>query len=130
MNSAIVFSRRVLLRSAATGEHVARPAAIFIKGDRIERVLETDAAPRGDAVEDLGDALVSPAFVNAHTHNAMNPLRGVGAAEELKVNVVERLFFRIERAFQPGDVRAFARMGAYVYFGSSVCVVVVLLPLL
>ena len=69
--------------------------------------------PPRSSVHDLGDALVTPAFVNAHTHTPMHAFRGIGKASELQNNVVEDLFYRLESALQPGDVRAFARMGAF-----------------
>eukprot|EP00750_Incisomonas_marina_P015684 INCI1849.2.p1 GENE.INCI1849.2~~INCI1849.2.p1 ORF type:complete len:436 (-),score=62.74 INCI1849.2:41-1348(-) len=115
MSTACVHSRRVLLRCVKTGLYEAKPAAIYINGGRISRVVETSFPPADTEcpVDDLGDALVTPAFVNAHTHNPMNAFRGVADASVLKGNVVEDLFFKLEMAFEPGDVRAFTRMGAY-----------------
>lgn len=66
----------------------------------------------GEGVLDLGDKLIAPAWVNAHTHLAMQPLRALGGDDARGGNVVEDLWFRIESALQPGDVRAFARIGA------------------
>jgi 5-methylthioadenosine/S-adenosylhomocysteine deaminase len=55
---------------------------------------------------------VAPAFTNAHTHLAMHALRGVGGDDARRGNVVEDLWFGLEANLQPGDVRAFARLGA------------------
>jgi cytosine/adenosine deaminase-related metal-dependent hydrolase len=67
-----------------------------------------------DTCEVLGERLlVTPAFVDAHTHLAMAcfralPTDGVGAK-----NMVEDIFYRVEKLLEPADVRAFARMGAW-----------------
>lgn len=65
-------------------------------------------------IVDFGDALITPGFVNSHTHLPMAALRGIeGTAVALGGNVVSDLYFKIEKAMSPEDVRAFARMGAY-----------------
>ena len=89
-----------------------------------------------DYVLDVGDSLVTPAFVNSHTHLSMSALRGIeGTARALGNgpinlciaftlmihhvsleggnNVVADLYFTIEREMSAADVRAFARMGCY-----------------
>jgi cytosine/adenosine deaminase-related metal-dependent hydrolase len=134
MRQAVVRSSRVLLRSAS-GAYTAQPAAILVGRDgRISSVVQlqnkgsptTSAAAAADFetlvaewqrqgadVLDLGAALVTPAMVNCHTHTPMHALRGLGGAAATKGNVVEDLFFKAERSFEPGDVRAFARIGAF-----------------
>ncbi|MEM1415075.1 MAG: amidohydrolase family protein, partial [Myxococcota bacterium] len=67
----------------------------------------------GVALEDLGDALVTPALVDAHTHLALVALRGLTARLPARASVVEDLFYTVEAHLVPGDVRAFSRMGAY-----------------
>ncbi|HKO92681.1 MAG TPA: amidohydrolase family protein, partial [Polyangiaceae bacterium] len=67
---------------------------------------------------DLGDRLVTPAFVNAHTHLALSFLRGVPAG--VRNNLVEDLYFHFESKLTPEDVRAFSRMGAYESLPSGV----------
>ncbi len=74
---------------------------------------ELHRATAGAELFDLADRLVAPAFVNAHTHLALCALRGIETAIADHDNVVEALYFKIERFLLPGDVRAFARMGAY-----------------
>ena len=63
-------------------------------------------------VEDLGNALITPAFVNAHTHLCMLAFRGIGGLASLEGNVVKDLYFRLEQNLEPEDVRAFTRLGA------------------
>lgn len=95
------------------------PAAITIDGSNIvavERVDRADpswarALEAGEAL-DLGDRLITPAFINGHTHLAMSALRGVGL-DAMEGNIVESVYFRLEGALSPEDVGAFARMGAY-----------------
>ena len=62
--------------------------------------------------EDLGDALVTPSFVNAHTHLCMLAFRGIGGLAALQGNVVKDLYFKLERNLEPEDVRSFTRLGA------------------
>jgi 5-methylthioadenosine/S-adenosylhomocysteine deaminase len=129
--SVIIKSNRVLL--PATEPERIRPAAILVSDGRIERVLrDGDPLPDG-TVRDYGEHLVAPAFVNAHTHLAMNFMRGCFDDLAASSNAVENLFFRMESALTPEDVRAFTRMGAFesllagvglvwdhFYFGSAV----------
>jgi 5-methylthioadenosine/S-adenosylhomocysteine deaminase len=60
----------------------------------------------------LGSKLLAPAFVNAHTHLAMIAFRGIGGLESLRGNVIEDLYFRLEKDLTPEDVYAFSRVGA------------------
>lgn len=62
---------------------------------------------------DYGSALITPAFVNPHTHLTMNFMRGRFDDLTASGNAVEQLFFRIETQLEAADVRAFTRMGAY-----------------
>lgn len=120
-------SRRVLLREG--DRLVAKPAELEFEAGVITRVVpdptsshaEAKSAGSEDAV-DLGDHLLTPAFVNAHTHLALAFLRGVDASAHQK-NLVEDLYFHFEQKLTPGDIRAFARMGAYESLLSGVAVV-------
>lgn len=62
---------------------------------------------------DMGRRLIAPAWVNGHTHLAMNALRGVTGAAARQDNVIEELYFQIESHLTSEDVRAFTRMGAW-----------------
>lgn len=102
-----VFSRQVVL---GDDTHRIAPATVVIEGSRIAEVVEGE---REGAVDlDLGERLLTPAFVDAHTHVALHALRGIGFAQT-DGNVVEDLFYRFERLLDADDVAAFARMGAY-----------------
>jgi cytosine/adenosine deaminase-related metal-dependent hydrolase len=85
-------------------------AVVHIAGGKIERVSEGRGEP---ADEDLGDRLISPAFVNAHTHLAMCFARGLEVPDAAGGNRVESFFFELESRLTHEQVRAFARMGAY-----------------
>ena len=104
---------------------VIKPARIHVEGGLIERVeplagtgsrASSDPAGRAGAREseqiDLGDHLITPAFVNAHTHLSLAFLRGVQATS-VRQNLVEDLYFAYESRLHSDDIRAFARMGAY-----------------
>lgn len=104
-NELIVTSERVLI----DGEIV--PGAVEIAPPHIvavRRGRDTSAA-----AVDFGDKLIVPAFVNAHTHLALGFVRGFDLHAASRGNMVENLFFTIEKRMSPADVRAFARMGAY-----------------
>ncbi|MSP25596.1 MAG: hypothetical protein EXR75_10605 [Myxococcales bacterium] len=136
----VIASRRVVVPSgdtdAAASEHALRvvPACVVVEGAQIVAVHELGDGDYASAVRaavegaknaavpeiaancelyDFGDKLVAPAFVNAHTHLALGFLRGMDMAEVARGNMVEELYFRVERALSPEDVRAFVRMGAY-----------------
>lgn len=95
------------------------PAAIAIRGQTIDEVRQDVALAKADADaahepwRDLGDGLISPAFINAHTHLPMACFRGLGVEEATEHNVIEDLFFAVESRMTAADIRAFARMGAY-----------------
>ena len=58
--------------------------------------------------------LLTPAFINPHTHIAMNFFRGLSAsASSTKGNMIEDLFYHVESHLSYEDVLAFSRMGAY-----------------
>lgn len=78
----------------------------------VERVSRANLPSVEGPFHDFGAMLVTPAFVNAHTHLAMVAFRALGGQEARKGNVVEDLWFRVERSLKPEDVRAFARIGA------------------
>lgn len=88
------------------------PGWIDVEGDTIQAVGEGEPSDGVAIDHDFGDALIAPAFVNAHTHVSLASLRGaIGGATE--GNVVEDLFYEFESRQSAEDVRAFARMGAY-----------------
>ncbi|MCB9530019.1 MAG: amidohydrolase family protein [Myxococcales bacterium] len=89
---------------------------ITVRDALIEAVAPLDrahapVAKPGETVVDVGERLVTPAFVNGHTHLAMAALRGVGL-EAMDGNIIEEIYFRVEGALTAEDVRAFTRMGA------------------
>lgn len=120
--SSYLVSRRVLLDAREGFE--LKPALLVVSGQRLVRVeafaddkaLEaslTRLQQQGTFVRDFGDRPLTPAFVNAHTHIALNFLRAFAVPQVASGNTVEDLFYRVEKKLEPGDVRAFARLGAY-----------------
>ena len=110
-----LFSERVLLPDFSI-----HPCIISVHNGNIENVTPATRDMFNQwrrtvselVVEDLGNALVTPAFVNAHTHLCMLAFRGIGGLASLEGNVVKDLYFRLERSLNPEDVRAFTRLGA------------------
>jgi allantoinase len=45
-----------------------RPAAVWIRGGRIERVAPPDEVPSGEPIQDFGDLVVMPGIVDTHVH--------------------------------------------------------------
>ncbi len=106
----VLSGRRVVLPDG--DGFVIRSARLTIDHGRILTVDVDPQTPDPPGTDDLGDALLTPAFVDAHTHLALVGLRGaVGAATT--GNVVEDLFFHVERKMVADDVRALTRVGAY-----------------
>lgn len=105
------------------------PALLELAGPRVAAVTPMsrarfeEARAAGEEALDLGGRLITPAFINAHTHLAMVALRGLGGDAGARANVVEQFFFKVETALDPADIRAFARLGAYECLLSGTAVV-------
>lgn len=86
------------------------PARVRLEAPWIEEVVPDAAAQPGDV--DLGDDLLTPAFVDVHTHSALHAMRSRLAGDATGGHVVEDLYFRAERAMTPDDIAAFTAVGA------------------
>lgn len=106
------------------GKYVIRPALIQMSGLNIAKVevienpnynnfIKETQKKQKIEIHDYQDRLISPAFVNAHTHIAMNFFRAVAKNKPTKKNMMEDVFFKIESKLTQEDVSAFARVGAY-----------------
>ncbi len=65
-----------------------KPLAVWIKDDRIKKLLsydETNAVPADVPIYDMGDKLVMPSFIDAHTHI----FTGAVAASEYVCNMLD-----------------------------------------
>ena len=82
----------------------------YVKASRAE--FQRKAFDEDDRVIDLGEQLVTPTFINAHTHLSMTAFRGLHT-QAFGGNVVEDLYYQLESKLTPEDVRAFARFAAY-----------------
>lgn len=134
-------SNRVLASEEESSTFRERALALGIYRNHIVKMVDAEsfrrelsqAAGAGQNVLDVRDSPVVPGFVNAHTHLALSPLRGATSRLARENNVVEDLFFRVERHLTREDVRAFTRVGAlealrfgvlevwdHYYFGDAV----------
>ncbi len=110
-----LYSDRVVLGDGVQTPLNVRGAELWIENAVIRAVRpveRVDWVPTENCL-DFGDFVVCPAFVNAHTHVALNAFRGLTQASNLRGNMVENLFYRLEEHLTPEDVRSFARMGAH-----------------
>ena len=57
-------------------------------------------------IYDARGKMVTPSFVNAHTHLAMNAFRGMDFSRASETNIIEDGFFRVERKLSQEDVLA------------------------
>ncbi len=111
MTAKSLYSDRVVL---AGEELEVVPALVTVSEGVITSVQRTARhdLPQGCEFEDLGGRLLTPSFVNGHTHLSMSAFRGIGL-DAMDGNIVEELYFRLETSITADDVRAFSRMAAY-----------------
>ncbi len=107
-----IFSERMVLPSDG-GELQIQPATLHVEDDVITHIDVGPLNPADSDVENLGHHLVTPAFINAHTHLSLGCARALSAEKYMRGNVVENLFFTMEEKLTAADVRAFTRVGAY-----------------
>lgn len=108
-------SRSVLFgRGTSDDPYRIVPGWLKLGRPTIEACGEGDPPPLepGTPEADLGDMLLAPAFVDAHTHLGLVALRQRGAAAA-KGNLVEDFFYQFESKLSAADVAAFARIGAW-----------------
>jgi 5-methylthioadenosine/S-adenosylhomocysteine deaminase len=113
-----LFTDRLL--TPADTHYALGPGEVTTSGHTITAVRAIDRASwEAEAVEDgvdrvdVGDRLVTPAFINAHSHLSLGCLRGVATVEDNAGNVVEDVYYPVESNLTAADVRAFTRVAAY-----------------
>ncbi len=92
-----------------------KPALLSISNSHIDSVEEWNK-PLNQLPSDtliLKNKMLTPAFVNAHTHLAMSFFRAIDLRSAASANMVRDVFFKIESHLTAEDVRAFTRIGAY-----------------
>ncbi len=123
MSRRTLASRKVVFGGGAEPVFVA-PGWLTIDGSRIaavgrfeegsyrRKLAELALQTRGE-VQDFSDRLLTPAFVNSHTHLTLGFLRGSLEPERARGNLVWESLFAVESRLSEADVLAFARMGAF-----------------
>jgi len=68
--STIAQQKTIVLRAARLfdGREMRTPGLVVVSGSRITAVGSSAAIPAGAQIIDLGDATISPGFIDAHTH--------------------------------------------------------------
>jgi len=121
-----IASRKVLLRNSK-GQYEVFPAIIEIDNAYIKKVtlleethyLQKISTEKELCVQnkvpfkDYGERLISPSFINAHTHIPMNFFKPILEMEKKAKNLVEDVFFKSEKIIKNEDIYAFAKIGAY-----------------
>jgi 5-methylthioadenosine/S-adenosylhomocysteine deaminase len=98
-----------------TGGRVLRPDLTVERADVLVDVEEgeiraVETGLDGDETLDASGGLVTPGFVNAHTHVAMTLLRGYADDKPLDAWLQEDIW-PVEAALEPEDVHAGAKLG-------------------
>lgn len=117
-----IASKNVLVYE--NNSHTISPALIEINGTHIcsvqkipfgqyDSFLNSFSKKNKTTVHNYGNHFISPAFVNCHTHVAMNFFKAVLNTRLSKKNMMEDLFFHLESSLTREDVLAFSRIGAY-----------------
>ncbi len=92
---------------------VLEGTALLLDGETIARLAPADEIPGPfDREIDARGKVVLPGFVNAHTHFYAAFARGLGRAAPAAtfLEVLENLWWRLDRALTPDDVEASARV--------------------
>ena len=106
-----IFSEQVVLGGITSSLEIAS-ALLEIEDGKIIRCTKCSRSEMNfEGVSDLGDSLVSPTFVNSHTHLCMLAFRGIGGQKALSHNIVKDLYFHLEENITPNDVLCFTRLG-------------------
>ena len=71
-----VRTKYVAVRILPDADNEYGPGAVVVEGDRIAWVGPASTAPEVETTVDLGDAVLTPGLVNAHTHLDLSHLKG------------------------------------------------------
>lgn len=116
MNIESIASSHVLI-TESNGYSIV-PGVINLERHKIKEVVPCrldEIQKRKSGPKDLVylDKLVSPGFINSHTHVAMSVFRYLDSASFAKGNMIGDFFFHVESLLTKEDIRAFSRLGAY-----------------
>jgi 5-methylthioadenosine/S-adenosylhomocysteine deaminase len=112
--------KNVTLLTAEPSAAIVRDGVIGIRGDRIAWLGSAcDAAVEAEQVLELPGRVVTPGFVNVHTHSALNMVRGVAIDSGFAPSYTKGLPNALDLA--PEDAAALAQLGALeaMLFGST-----------
>jgi 5-methylthioadenosine/S-adenosylhomocysteine deaminase len=109
----------VTLLTGEDADPIRRDAAIGVVGDRVTWIGAATDAPPAREVLDLPGRVVTPGFVNVHTHSALNMVRGVAIDSGFAPSYTRGLPNAMD--LTPDDAIALARLGALeaLLFGST-----------
>lgn len=119
----LVTDRALVADGPGDASFVEKPVSVGVSGTRVRGIWTAEQLRRGPLYDralregkeviDLGRFPLVPAFVNAHTHLALAPLRGITSLAHRSGNVVTDVFFQLERHLTARDVAVFSKLGAY-----------------
>lgn len=126
--SIFISSKNVVL--IENEKYTVSAALIEIDGSNIKSVKKIEQQKYDAAIKELSsrgltagssdfsfhnyhDRLISPAFINCHTHIAMSFFKSILKDRTKSKNLMEDSFFKIESKLTKEDVYAFAKIGAY-----------------
>ena len=91
-------------------KNILKDSCLIINGNIIEGTLDFDdlSEDQKKKLHDLGDVIVAPGLVNAHSHVALNSVKGLGYG---RANALYDIMWGIEPSLEFDDVYKLSQLG-------------------
>ena len=77
MSSLQYFSAKYIVEDST---HLYKDSVLIVEGDLIQDIINIESLPekKPENFNELGEVIISPGFTNAHSHVALNSVKGLG----------------------------------------------------